>query len=238
MNLSFFLSLAILRMCSSACDTLTRLCVRHVLCWLAFPLVSALGSTGSAAGCSALFAGFAAVESGEVELAPFLRPLAQTARAVFPQAAFLCGRHCGVEDGLRSSSANRRLQGILDAGAGSFAKRTCPHFRHVLARSSSFGSVTQYGAFPLRTAFWVRPASSFQDDDPRPFALISFKSTAPRSDSWHRIGRNFAHAYIRAYRQVASGRALRFPLLALSSASVALFQPYLSVGRYQASLSH
>src|SRR5246127_5531449 len=59
-NLSFFLSLAILRMRSSACDTLTRLCVRHVLRWLAFPLVSALGSTGSAAGCSALFAGFAA----------------------------------------------------------------------------------------------------------------------------------------------------------------------------------
>ena len=41
-----------------------------------------------------------AAESGEVELAPCLRPLAQTARAVFPQAAFLCGRHCGVEDGL------------------------------------------------------------------------------------------------------------------------------------------
>jgi hypothetical protein len=137
-----------------------------------------------------------------------------------------------------SSSANRRLRGILDAGAGSFAKRTCPHFRHVLARSSSFGSASQHGAFPLRTAFWVRSASSFQDDDPRPFALISFKSTAPRSDSRHRIGRNFAHAYIRAYRQVASGQALRFPLLALSSASVALFQPYLSIGRYQASLSH
>jgi hypothetical protein len=49
----------------------------------------------------------------------------------FPQAAFLCGRHCGVEDRLRSSSANRRLQGILDAGAGSFAERTYPHFRHV-----------------------------------------------------------------------------------------------------------
>jgi phenylacetate-CoA ligase len=27
---------------SSACDTLTRLCARHVLCWSAFPLVSAL----------------------------------------------------------------------------------------------------------------------------------------------------------------------------------------------------
>ena len=32
------------------------------------------------------------VESEEVGLSPFLRPLAQTARAVFPQAAFLCDR--------------------------------------------------------------------------------------------------------------------------------------------------
>ena len=39
------------------------------------------------------------VESGEVGLAPCLRPLAQTARAVFPQAAFLCGRFCNVEAG-------------------------------------------------------------------------------------------------------------------------------------------
>src|ERR1700738_4589441 len=69
-NLSFFLSFATFRMRSSACDTLTRLCARHVLCWPAFSLVSALGSPGSAAtgsaadcsaaGCAALFAGFTA----------------------------------------------------------------------------------------------------------------------------------------------------------------------------------
>src|SRR6516165_9038717 len=69
-NRSFFLSLATFRMRSNACDTLIRLCARHVLCWSAFPLVSALGSTGSAvvgsaadcstAGCAILFAGFAA----------------------------------------------------------------------------------------------------------------------------------------------------------------------------------
>ena len=62
------------RMRASACDTLSRLCVRRVFCWLAFPLVSALRSTGSAAvtstadcsaGCSALFAGFPAVGSEE-----------------------------------------------------------------------------------------------------------------------------------------------------------------------------
>src|SRR5262252_8549164 len=71
-NLSFFLSLAILRMCSSACDTLTRLCVRHVLCWLAFPLVPVLGSTGSAADCSALFAGFTATTPGSDFPPPYI----------------------------------------------------------------------------------------------------------------------------------------------------------------------
>jgi hypothetical protein len=65
-----FLTFAAFRMRSSACDTIVQLCVRHVLCWSAFPLVSALGSTGSAAvgfvadrsaaGCSTLFVGITA----------------------------------------------------------------------------------------------------------------------------------------------------------------------------------
>ena len=48
-NFSFFLCLAACRTRSSACDTRSRPCVRCVLCWLAFPLAPALGSTGSAA---------------------------------------------------------------------------------------------------------------------------------------------------------------------------------------------
>src|SRR3954465_15585161 len=35
--------------------------------------------------------------------------------------------------------------------------------------------------------------------DPGPFALTPFLSTLPRSDSWHRFGRNFACASIRPY---------------------------------------
>jgi hypothetical protein len=135
-------------------------------------------------------------------------------------------------------SVSCRGPGFLDVGAGSFALRTYPHFRHVLTRSSTLDAATQHGAFPLRPAFWARPASSLAGDDPEPFVPTPFQSTVPRSDSWHRIGRNFARAYIRTYRRVAPGRALRSPLLALSSASVALFQPYLPVGRYQVSLSH
>src|SRR6202048_4338300 len=69
-NFSCFLVLAIRRMRSSACDTLSRPWVRHVLCCSAFSLVSALGSTDSAAAASAadcstaslsaLFTGFSA----------------------------------------------------------------------------------------------------------------------------------------------------------------------------------
>src|SRR5262249_2603935 len=59
-NRSFFRCLATCRMRVSACDTLSRSCARRVLCWLAFPSASALGSTDSAAGCPALFVGFPA----------------------------------------------------------------------------------------------------------------------------------------------------------------------------------
>src|SRR5580693_5864118 len=80
-NFSFFLSLATFRTRSSACDTLSRLCVRRVLCWPAFPLVPALRSTGSAAkvspadrsaeGC-ALFASFVATMAGSDFSGPFI----------------------------------------------------------------------------------------------------------------------------------------------------------------------
>ena len=91
-NRSFFRVLATCRTRSSPWGTLSRSCARRVRSRPAFPSAPALRSTGSADGCPSLFAGFAAVESEEVGLLPFLRPLAQTARAVFPQAAFLCGR--------------------------------------------------------------------------------------------------------------------------------------------------
>src|SRR5437899_7398074 len=45
---------------ASACATRSRYCARCVLCWPAFPLASALRSTGSAADRSALFVGFTA----------------------------------------------------------------------------------------------------------------------------------------------------------------------------------
>src|SRR5215213_2279650 len=60
------------RMRSCACDTAPRLCVRTVLCSFAFLLVPLLPSTNSAAGCPALFAGFAGTISESDFFAPFI----------------------------------------------------------------------------------------------------------------------------------------------------------------------
>src|SRR5437660_12499038 len=67
MNFSFLLSLATFRMRSSACGMLVWLCAQGMVCWHAFPLAPALGSTGSAvagsaADCSS--AGYASLLSG------------------------------------------------------------------------------------------------------------------------------------------------------------------------------
>ncbi len=56
----------------SPCDTLVRLCVRRVRGWPVFPLAPALGSTHSAAGCPALFAGFTATTAGSDFSSPFI----------------------------------------------------------------------------------------------------------------------------------------------------------------------
>src|SRR3954463_691051 len=139
---------------------------------------------------------------------------------------------------LRSPSVSGRLAGFLDAGAGSFALRTCPHFRHVLTRSSRVDAATQHGAFPLRSTFWIRPASPLVRrrsgafcSDPVPEYLAPIRLLAPLRSEFR----------LRLYPSLpseASGRALRCLFLALSSASVALFQPYLPDGRYQASLGY
>src|SRR4051794_40032429 len=60
---------------------------------------------------------------------------------------------------LRSPSVSERRAGLLDGGAGSFALRTCPHFRHVLTRSSRVDAATQRASCPLRSEVWIRPAS-------------------------------------------------------------------------------
>src|SRR4051794_18976321 len=105
-------------------------------------------------------------------------------------------------------------------------------------RASRVDAATQHGAFPLRSTFWVRPASPLVRQrsgafcsDPVPEYLAPIRLLAPLRSEFR----------LRLYPPLpsgASGRALRCLFLALSSASVALFQPYLPDGRYQASLGH
>jgi hypothetical protein len=71
-NFSAFLSLAAVRTRSSACDTPTRLCVRGVLCPLAFPSAPAFRSTRSSAAGAASFAGFPATMAGSDFSRPFI----------------------------------------------------------------------------------------------------------------------------------------------------------------------
>src|SRR5215472_14930829 len=122
------------RMRSSACDTLARLCVRHVLCWPAFPLVSALRSTGSAAvtstadcsaGCSALFAGF----------------VATMAKSDFPRPCIIgygsSPSRCGPgasrrdHDPGRLSTRSAGLRGLRPATAADALSEGCLHVHRV-----------------------------------------------------------------------------------------------------------
>ena len=92
-------------------------------------------------------------------------------------------------------------------------------------------------AFPLHSKaqglsppvpLWGDTDAAAHGYDPRVCARPSFLSHMPCSDSWHRIGWNFACAYIHTYQRVASGRPLCSPLPALSSAGVTISRPYLS----------
>lgn len=71
-NRSFFLYLAAFRTRSSAWVTQARSCARSVFCWPTFLLVPGLGSTGSAAGCPALFVGFIATVPESDFSCPFI----------------------------------------------------------------------------------------------------------------------------------------------------------------------
>ena len=161
---------------------------------------------------------------------PCLRPLNQTARAVFPQAAFL---RCSTMESSRDETGNQMrlplppfrcvwvllFHGLRCPSVGSFAQGTL----QPSSTSSPLPSVShaQQSTGPSPSAGSFAPSSAAtRGSGPRLFAVTSFLSSMPRSDSWHRFGRNFAPAYIRAYLPVAPGRCLCSLFPALSSAGV------------------
>ena len=91
--------------------------------------------------------GYCRVESGRADR-PFHRPLNQTARAVFPQAAFLSCSSFGI----RCVAAGG---GFVRTAFGSFAKGTI-QFHDISAFPIARTFTTEYGDFPLQRAFWTR----------------------------------------------------------------------------------
>src|SRR5215467_2022361 len=127
---------------ASTCDTVSRLCVRPECCWFAFPLVPALGSTGSAADRSALFASFAATTAGS----DFPRSFIIGYRFSLPDADQK--RDCpGQTRDLPSSDAIllRVICSSTPAGGHGLAQRPCPCCVRLSARSPLLRR-THYGA--------------------------------------------------------------------------------------------
>src|SRR5665811_1270357 len=98
--------LATCRMRPSACDTRTRYCARCVLCWLAFPSASALGSTGSAADRSALFVGFAATMAESDSPRPCIIGYGSSPSRCGPDQQRACGRTWGLPVPAQGTSAH------------------------------------------------------------------------------------------------------------------------------------
>src|SRR5437870_7107 len=112
---------------SSACDTLSRSCARRVLCWLAFPSASALGSTDSAAGCPALFVGFPATIAESDFPRPFIIGYGSSPSRCGPERRTAAGQTWDLPVPAQGASAHARF---FDH-AGPFgpcdgASETCP----------------------------------------------------------------------------------------------------------------
>src|SRR5262249_37077517 len=94
---------------SSACDTLSRSCARRVLCWLAFPSASALGSTDSAAGCPALFVGFPATIAESDFPRPFIIGYGSSPSRCGPEQHTAAGQTWDLPVPVQGASAHARF---------------------------------------------------------------------------------------------------------------------------------
>src|SRR5207253_639368 len=94
---------------SSACDTRSRSCARRVLCWLAFPLASALGSTDSAASCPALFVGFPATIAESDFPRPFIIGYGSSPSRCGPERRTAAGQTWDLPVPVQGASAHARF---------------------------------------------------------------------------------------------------------------------------------
>ena len=162
MNLSsFFFSLAVCRMRSSPWVTLARLSVRCVSCWLAFLLVPALRSTGSAADCSALFAGFLSYY-GRVRLPAFVHHRLRLLAFPMRTAGFACRRPNAGPPRFRRDPSVRDV--AFDPG-----RAAMPRIAASLMLRSTFGRGLRPCGMPIS---WLNPT-------PRTAAVYASRPTLP-----------------------------------------------------------
>ena len=106
--------LAARRMRSSACDTLSQLCVWHVLCRLAFPLAPPLPSTVSAAGAPALFDSF----FGTMSRSDFPCPCIIGLACCFPMRSVASDNGRTRDLPVPAQVVSTRARGLRPRGAG------------------------------------------------------------------------------------------------------------------------
>src|SRR5262245_28565632 len=163
---------------ASTCATVSRLCVRPVCCWFAFPLVPALGSTGSAADRSALFASFAATTAGS----DFPRSFIIGFQFSLPDADQK--RDCsGQTRDLPSSDAILLRDLLFDPG-----RRAWPRLAALSMLRSTLCTVSAPATYPLRGSITPHATAVYASWPAAPSAHATLASRLPAE---HYLGRTF-----------------------------------------------
>ena len=159
MNRSFFFCLAACRTRSSPWDTLSRLGVRRVPPSSVFPLAPALGSTGSAAGRPASFAGFIATTAGSDFSRPCIIGYGSSPSRCGPTAH---GRWSGVRSPGSRARSVCTCQGLRPRGTGDALAltRTPVLPSAVTTASASRLIISRLNGWPMHSPADASPAAS------------------------------------------------------------------------------
>src|SRR6516225_631086 len=168
-------------MSSSACDTLARLCVRCVLCWPAFPLVSALRSTGSAADRSALFAGFVATMAKSDFPRPCIIGYGSSPSRCGPGRHMACGQTRDIpgSDAIRLRGCGPRPRRDDNASHGGIAHVAFDHEHSLCSREFIISWLTPT---PHATAVYASCSAA-----PPPHAKIASVANLKAEQAYHNL---------------------------------------------------
>ena len=129
------------------------------------------------------------------------------------------------------------FHGILGTSVGSFSHGTIQLSHTYSPLPGTFHSQQSTGPSPSAVPFEHLSAAAL-GNDPSPFALSLFMSTIPRSESWHRFGRNFAFRLYPHLPHGSSRSMFVFPVSRPFVCGCHNISTILPLGQYQASLGH